>query len=59
MGEQAFALVVGYFSVHYPGTYDIFVVGPVYGYPSNNANTFSPGAMKLFSGFKSILVEPL
>ena len=31
----------------------------MYWFPNGTANNFPPGAMQLFSGFKSTLIEPL
>ena len=59
MGEQAFALGVGDFSIRFPGTNDIYVISHVYWVPNDTANNISSEAMKLFSGFRINLIEPL
>ena len=58
-GEEAFASGVGSVVVRFPGKNYIFVVDPLYWVPNNTTNNISPGAINLFSSFKSTLVDSL
>ena len=56
---EAFALGVCSFYVGFPGTTDIYVIAPLFWVTNDKLNDFSPGDMKIFSGFNITLVYPL